>query len=195
MALTVSMSNQSLYSQTAEQNNEEMALVRAAQQDPRHFEPLYTKYYKRIAGYVYHRVEDKETAYEITAEVFYKALERLPQFRPMGVPFGAWLFRIAFNEINLWYRKKKRQRTVYFDAEGISELKTSLEPPDEARGDEQLYEALQELSEEEMEMIDLRYFEKRPFGEICEITGLNESACKMRVYRAIEKLKKYFEKD
>lgn len=183
------------YHQTAEQIDAELDLVRAAQEDPRKFEPLYRNYYTRIVGYVYHRLDDKETAFEITAQVFYHALNNLSRFKAQGVPFGAWLFRIAYNELNQWFRKEKTRRSVHIDSEGIAGLKESLEDISTAAQDAQLFEALQTLDSEEMEMIDMRFFEKRSFREISGITGLGESACKMRIYRAIEKLRTHFQKD
>lgn len=195
MGVTIQMTATGRHHQSAEQIDTELALVLEAQEDPRCFEPLYRAYYKRIVTYVHHRVDDRETAFEITAQVFYTALNQLPRFRAQGVPFGAWLFRIAYAELQQWYRKKKRARIVHIDADGFAELKESIDEHSTADLDAQLYEALQQLNDEEMEIINLRYFEQRSFHEIGEITGLGESACKMRVYRAIEKMKKHFKKN
>lgn len=177
------------YHLTAEQIDSEEKLIKAAQKNPRDFEPLYKRYFQRIANYIYHRVEDKETAFELTSQVFYKALENLPKYKPMGVPFSAWLFRIASNEINLLYRKNKSMRVLSIDRDGLGELKNDLEESDQIEIDKKLYEALQTLNEEDMEIINMRFFEKRSFKEICEMQDMNESACKMKVYRILEKLK------
>lgn len=175
--------------QTVDQINEEMELVKAAQNDPRCFEPLYKKYYKRIVSFVFHRIESKELAFEITAQVFYKALENLQKYKTQGVPFSAWLFRIASNELNQVFRKNKASRIVDIDSHGVENLMVSIEEKNTALIDEQLFNALQQLDADEMELIDMRYFEQRSFKEMADITGLNESACKMRVYRTLEKLK------
>ncbi|MGL5890403.1 MAG: RNA polymerase sigma factor [Bacteroidia bacterium] len=195
MEVMIQMEEVNRHHQSAEQIDEEMALVLAAQQDPRCFAPLYNAYYKRIVKYVHHRVDEKETAFEITAQVFYKALDQLHRFRAKGVPFGAWLFRIAYAELQQWYRKKNRASFVRIDADGFNELKEEIDEQYSTVHDERLYEALQQLDEEEMEIINLRFFEKRSFAEISEITGHGESACKMRVYRATDKMKKHFKKD
>lgn len=195
MEAVIHMNEAGTHHQTKAQIAAEMEQVRAAQQDPRHFEPLYRAYYKRIVTYVHHRVDDQETAFDITAQVFYVALNRLPGFRAQGVPFGAWLFSIAYTELQQWYRKKKRAQIVHIDAEGFCELRENVQSHASADDDKALYQALEQLSSEEMELINLRFFEKRSFAEICEITGLGESACKMRVYRIIEKLKKHFKKN
>lgn len=183
------MTESAVYHKTADQINEEMELVKAAQKDPRCFEPLYTRYYKTIAAYVYHRLDSKEEAFELTSQVFYKALENISKYKAQGVPFSAWLFRIASNELNLFFRKNKLARLVDIDTQGAMDLIGSVEETASSVQDEQLFAALQHLEEEEMELIDMRFFEKRSFKEICDITGMNESACKMRVYRILEKLK------
>ncbi|CAN5339489.1 sigma-70 family RNA polymerase sigma factor [soil metagenome] len=182
----------SYYKQSVEQIDAEMELVKAAQADPRCFEPLYTRYYKQIVSYVYHRIESKEEAFEITAQVFYKALESLPKYKIQAVPFSAWLFRIASNELNMRFKKSKTNRVVDIDDEGFEELKSGIEEITNDHLDAVLFEALNELDIDEMELIDLRFFEKRPFKEIAEILGIGESACKIRVYRIIEKLRTKF---
>lgn len=190
MIALATMTQSAAHHKTMEQIQEEMELVKAAQKNPRCFEPLYTRYYKSIVAFIYHRLESKEEAFELTSQVFYKALDNLSKYKAQGVPFSAWLFRIASNELNLFFRKNKSARFVDIDERGAADLMTSMEDTASTVQDEQLFAALQYLEEEEMELIDMRFFEKRSFKEICEITGLNESACKMKVYRILEKLKK-----
>lgn len=190
MIALATMTQSAAHHKTMEQIQEEMELVKAAQKNPRCFEPLYTRYYKSIVAFIYHRLESKEEAFELTSQVFYKALDNLSKYKAQGVPFSAWLFRIASNELNLFFRKNKSARFVDIDERGAADLMTSMEDTVSTVQDEQLFAALQYLEEEEMELIDMRFFEKRSFKEICEITGLNESACKMKVYRILEKLKK-----
>lgn len=189
MIATIHMTESGYYKQTTEEIDQEMELVRAAQSNPRCFEPLYTRYYKLIVGYVYHRIESKEEAFEITSQVFYKALEALPKYRIQGLPFSAWLFRIASNELNIRFKKEKISRVVIMDQEGYEQLKAGLEEDTNDHLDKNLFEALSQLKPDEMEMIDMRYFEKRSFKEIADICSIGESACKIRVYRIIEKLR------
>jgi RNA polymerase sigma-70 factor (ECF subfamily) len=189
MLTAISMTDVASYHLTAEQIDSEEKLIKAAQDDPRKFEPLYKAYFQRIANYIYHRVEDKETAFELTSQVFYKALENLPKYKPMGVPFSAWLFRIAGNEMNQYFRKNKVQRTLSIDRDGLTELRGDIEENNQPEIDKQLFDALQTLKEEDMELINMRFFEKRSFKEICDILDMNESACKMKLYRILEKLK------
>lgn len=189
MIALMNMTDQLKYHLTIEQIDAELGQVKAAQADPRKFEPLYKAYYSRIVGYVYQRVDSKDLAYEITAQVFYSALNNISKFKAQGVPFGAWLFRIAGNELNQWFRKNKAQRTINIDEEGMDNLKQEVDERSSANIDKGLFQALEELELDELELVDMRFFENRPFKEICEITGMGESACKMRIYRILEKLK------
>jgi len=189
MIAAINMEKQGMYHQTVEEIDSEVRLVQNAQVNPQLFEPLYKKYYPQIVSFIYHRIESKEDAYEITAQVFYKALENLSKYKAQGVPFSAWLFRIASNELNQLFRKNKCTRIVSISNDGLQELTQNIDESASLIADEQLFEALQQLEEEEMELIDMRYFEKRSFKEISEIKESGESAIKMRVYRILEKLK------
>lgn len=189
MIALMNMTDQPKYHLTVEQIDIELEQVKAAQADPKKFEIIYKLYYARIVGYVYQRVDSKDLAYEITAQVFYSALNNLSKFKAQGVPFGAWLFRIAGNELNQWFRKNKAQRTINIDEEAMNNLKQEVDERTSANIDKGLFQALEELEADELELIDMRFFENRPFNEICEITGMGESACKMRIYRILEKLK------
>lgn len=163
--------------------------VRAAQENPRHFEPLYVKYYERIARFIYHRAGDKEMAFDITSQVFYKALANLSKYKNTGVPFSAWLYRIASNELAEWYRKNKRRGVLNIDTVGLNELKNNVEEISTAAQDEKLFGALQDLEQVELELVNMRFFEKRSFREISDILQAEESACKMKLYRILDKLK------
>ena len=106
------MTESASYHLTLEQIVSEEKLIKLAQEDHYNFGPLYKNYFERIANFIYHRVDDKDLAFEITSQVFYKALDNIKKFRSQGVPFSAWLFRIATNEVNQYFRKNKRQRTL-----------------------------------------------------------------------------------
>ncbi len=167
----------------------EAMLVRAAQENPRDFEPLYKSNYEKIVNFVYHRLGDKELSFDITSQVFYKALNNLSKYKNTGVPFSAWLFRIATNELNQLYRKNKAQPVLSIDTSGLTELKGDVNEVSTAVQDAKLFDALQNLAEDELELVNMRFFEKRSFKEISDITETGESACKMKLYRILDKLK------
>lgn len=170
-----------------EELSAEASQVLAAQQDVQAFRPLYEKYYRPILGFVYNRVEDKEQAFDITSQVFHDALNSLHRYKDKGLPFSAWLFRIAFNLLGKHYRSGKVRRTVSIDDHGIDLVQAEVAPHEQ--GDAALYTALQTLEETEMQLVEMRFFEKRPFAEIAEILGLTESTVKQRMYKILEILK------
>jgi RNA polymerase sigma-70 factor (ECF subfamily) len=175
-----------------EQISAEQAEVVAAQSDPRRFESLYTRYYARILSFVYQRLDSKEAAYDVTAQVFYRALDKLARYKNTGLPFSAWLFRIAINELNGVYRLARTQRTINIDDAGEQALREEIPELHRDVSDKELCSVLQILDTGELDLIDMRFFEKRSFRELSDITGLGESAVKMKVYRILEKLKKEF---
>jgi RNA polymerase sigma-70 factor, ECF subfamily len=175
---------------TPEQLAEESRWIEASRRDTSAFAPLYNRYYQRILGFIYNRVEEKEMAFELTSQVFYKALSKLSSYKYTGVPFSAWLFRIASNEVNDMYRSGKSKRVVVVNENTLQDLQESV---DESHlTDAELFKALQTLPEEEMQLIEMRFFEKRPFAEVADILGITESAAKQRLYKILEKLKKAF---
>ncbi|HEU5404249.1 MAG TPA: RNA polymerase sigma factor, partial [Terriglobales bacterium] len=89
---------------------DERLLIEAAQRDPSRFAALYEANFERVYGFVVGRVRDRDVAQDITAEVFHQALANLPRFEWRGVPFSAWLVRIAVNTIaDRWQRTNREQ--------------------------------------------------------------------------------------
>jgi len=177
------------------QINAEEEEIRLAQKDAKAFEPLYTRYFERISRYVYHRVEDQETAFDITSTVFYNALNKLSCYKNKGFPFSSWLYKIAFNEIQQHYRRTRSQPVLSLNAKGLSDIVESLPENKYPINDEQLFTALEALKEDEIEIINMRFFENRSFKEMAGILEMGESACKMKVYRILEKIKLTFNKN
>ena len=178
------------YHYTADKLKEEEAQIRAAMEDTRKFGVLYDAYYLRIFRYIFQRVEDEDTAAEVTSLVFAKALQHLPKYQFRGVPFGAWLFRVAQNELNQLFRSRKARRFVNIQTERLGDLvEESGETFDEHQV-EQLLEAIRTLKPHEVELIELRFFEKRSFREMGEILDLTENNAKVKTFRVVQKLKK-----
>ena len=182
----------SRYHKTNDQLNEENRLVNAAKQNPERFEPLYNRYYEQIFRFIYQRIDDKETAFDLASQVFLKALTNLHKYEFRGVPFGSWLYRIAQNEVYEAHRQHKANRTIHIDSVNAMSMLDEIE----GEHDEELFELLKkvlpELPEEDYQMIEMRFFEKRSFREIGEILGITENNAKVKGHRTLEKLKKLF---
>ena len=184
------MSHTSRYHHTAAQLQEEQLIIEAAKSNPDHFAPLYDKYYKQIFGYLYQRMDDKETAFDLTAQVFLKALTNLNRYEFKGVPFASWLYRIAHSELMQLFREQKNKRAINAD---IGDLRFICEEVEEFYLEEYipvLKKAIGELESDDLQMVEMRFFEKRPFKEIGEILNITENNAKVRMYRILERLKK-----
>jgi RNA polymerase sigma-70 factor (ECF subfamily) len=188
------MSFTSKYHASAEQISSEFMQIEAAKRDAMHFGPIYNKYYKQIFGYIYQRMEDKEVAFDVTSQVFLKALTNLHKYEFKGVPFASWLYRIAHSEVMQVFRDKKSQRTVNAD---VADIKHLCEEMQESYYEEflpALGRIIKDLPEDELQLIEMRFFEKRPFKEIAEIMMMTENNTKVKLYRILERLKKVLTK-
>ncbi len=163
--------------------------IEAAKRNPKAFGPLYDRYYARILGFVYQRSNSKDDAYDITQQVFLAALTNIGKYKPTGVPYSALLFRIAINELNRFYRRSKVRQAVSIDDEQIGDVLVEMGEENSAQTDARLMKAMQQLNEEDMSLLQMRFFDKIPFKDLCEILEISETAAKARVYRLLEKLK------
>lgn len=172
---------------------DERQQIENSKANPQCFEPLYVKYYELILKFVYKRVESFDDTKEIVAIVFTKALTNISKYKDQGFPFSSWLYRIAINEINQFYRDTKKMRAISIDERGIQNLVAETDT-EKREMMSHLKAALNYLSEDDYMVIELRYFEERPFSEVGEILGITENNAKVKTYRIIEKLKEVFEK-
>lgn len=171
----------------------EEGLIRNAQTDPNAFRPLYEKYYKPIFLFVLHRIGQKDTTADVTSQVFLKALLNIGRFKIKGLPFSAWLYRIAINECNDFFRRTKRERLVVLEDSSADLLY------DEMFGDETLEDLkrklpliLEKLTPDELQIIELRFLENRAFREVAQILDITENYAKVRTYRILDKMKGIF---
>lgn len=184
-AMTIEMK----FHASREQIAAEEAEIEAARDNPARFAPLYNRYYARILGFIYQRIATKDDAYDITSFTFIAALENLSKYRSQGVPFSAWLFRIAINELNRFYRRAKVRQAINIDDAQVAEILQELGTENSAATDARLMKSLQKLDPADVQLVEMRFFEKRPFKEIADILELSETATKARVYRLLDKLK------
>jgi RNA polymerase sigma-70 factor, ECF subfamily len=186
------MSVNPMYHQTNQRMEEELSWIRRAQKDPESFGPLYKKYHEQIFRYVYQRMDDEETAFDVTSQVFLKALNNLHRYEYRGVPFSSWLYRIAKSELYQSFRDKKAQRTVNIDSFQLFELIEEFVDDEKEENRKKLFKSLKLMKEKDMQLIEMRFFEKRSFREIGEILEITENNAKVKTFRAIEKLKQLF---
>ncbi len=177
---------------TDEQIRSEQLLVEQAKQDAGAFGILYDKYFEGIFQFIYRRTDDESTAGDITSQTFFKALKNLKRYEFRGLPFSAWLFRIASNEVNKYYYARNKKKVFSLEEERVKEI-VEYESADFTQEQiDILISTLNELPTETMEVLELRFFEGKSFREISYILNIGESGAKMRLYRAVEKLRKQF---
>jgi RNA polymerase sigma-70 factor (ECF subfamily) len=180
------------YHQNALVLQEELTIIEKAKRNPQFFAPIYKKYYEAIFRYIYKRVDEQETAFDITSNVFVKALAALNKFEFRGVHFSSWLFRIAKSELYQSFRDKKAKRTINIDLVTIVQIVDEIADDQSEENRQKLLTSLSMLKENELQLIEMRFFEKRSFREIGEILDLTENNAKVKTFRALAKLKKKF---
>ncbi len=183
------MKHSSSYHQTAEQINEESKVIELSKKDPNQFKPIYDKYFGQIMQYIYNRIDDKSMAADIAQQVFLKALNNLSKYESRGLPFGSWLYRIASNELNMVFRKNAKLMTINLSDGIVATLREEMADENLLDKLSQLKKIIKKLRESDYRLIELRFFEERPFKEIGEILEITENNAKVKTYRALDKLK------
>jgi len=165
---------------------DEIHLIEAAKKNPQAFEALYNLYHHRIFRFVWIKVRNMETSADITSDVFMKALVNLKNYSHQGFPFSAWLFRLATNEVNLYFRKTGKEKHVTIHPEMKGEWDTYIETGESRQ---RLAEALENLPADDLKLVEWRFFDGFKFHEIAEMESLTEAAVKLKVYRILDVLK------
>ena len=137
-------------------------------------------------------MDDEEQAFDITSQVFVKALKNLPTYEYRGVPLASWLYRIAKSEVYQAFRNRKAIRTVNVDSVQLIDMMHDMEEEEQEERREKLYLCLKKMNESDMQLIEMRYFEKRSFKEVGEILEITENNAKVKCFRALEKLKRFY---
>lgn len=182
----------SKYHQTADQIKSEEELLKAAAANPARFDVIYNKYFLAIYKYVLVRVEDQHLTDDIVSRVFAKALFKIKQFKFKGLPFSSWLYRIAYNEMNDTFRRKKANRVVQVPLDQVQEFVHHDTIEEQVEKEQQinlLLTSIKALKQAEIDLIEMRFFEKRAFKEIGEILTISEDNAKVKTHRALKKLR------
>lgn len=183
------------YHQSESTIKKEESILKDAISNPEAFAPIYEKYYLALFKFVLQRVENEQVAAEIVSDVFAKAIFNLKKYKFKGYPFSAWLYRVAYNEIATKFRKKQKQRTVNIPDESWNLFSSDEEEENDNTIDlKKLKLCLPKLKPSEIELIEMRFFEERPFKEIGEILELTTENARVKTHRVLKKLQKLFNK-
>jgi RNA polymerase sigma-70 factor (ECF subfamily) len=172
---------------------DEKELVRRAQKrDPEAFNQLYEGHFDRIYRYLVLKVGDRTEAEDLTQQVFLKALESIASYSWRGVPFSAWLFRIAHNQVVDYFRKMSKQKSVPLDeARTVGTSDTALLAEQNLKL-EQVAVACKSLTDAQQEVMSLRFAGGLSIAEVAKVMGKSEGAVKALQHSAVAALRRIF---
>ena len=159
-------------------------MIAAAQRDPRHFAELYDAHFERVYAYAMRRVRDRADAQDVTSEVFHQALQNLKSFEWRGVPFSAWLYRIAANAIADRAMKAAREQTVPATPEAVEEVDFG-----EIEERAQIFKMMEDLPADQRRVLEMRFVEEQSIREIAKELSRSEGAVKQLQFRALQNLR------
>lgn len=178
----------------------EIELLNRIRNNPEDLSELFKLYYKPIFGYILRRTGDFDDTADIAANTFYNAFIHINNFSYKGISVKVWLYRIATNEVNLYFRNKQKINSLFeridlvdkdifniYLYEDKIELEMELQKHDQFLA---VLEGLKTLPVKYQEVISLRYFEGKDNKEIIEILNINEGTLKSQLSRGLEKLRK-----
>ena len=162
----------------------ERLLVQAAQKDPSRFGELYELNFHRVYAYIVRRVGERHTAEDLTSEVFHKALAALPNFDWRGIPFAAWLIRIAANLVTDQWKRSAKEELV-------------ADPPEQSTGPDpedfeesaRLFALVDTLPADQRRVIVMRFAQEKSIREIALQLKRTEGAVKQLQFRGLETLR------
>jgi RNA polymerase sigma-70 factor (ECF subfamily) len=181
----------------------EARLIEQCRTDPNAFGLIFDRYYKPVFGYLMRRTGDYDLAKDMAAETFLKAFLKIGSFQWRGISVSAWLYRIAGNELNQYYRNSKykpqslqqllenpqMEKLLHADADNEREM---MQQELKAHQDyNTIRQNLLQLDTKYQEVIALRYFEQKTNPQIAEILDKNEGTVKSLLSRGLEKLRKF----
>lgn len=166
---------------------DDKALVELAAEDKEAFGELYERYLTKMYNYVYYRTGNTHDAEDLTAKVFHRAMAHIDTYVDRGLPFQAWLYRIAHNLVANWHRDQGRRKIIALDDYVGQSLQS--EAPDrwteEQEEQRQLMEAVRRLPEDRQQLLLLKFIEQLSNAEIGEIMGRTEGAVKSLYHRTL----------
>ena len=177
----------------------EEELLDRIKKEPAEFRILFDQYYKSIFGYIFRRTADFDLAKDIVSETFRKAFLNIQHFSYRGISIKVWLYRIATNEANLYFRYKKFVNR-YVENYGFIHEQEFIQYIEDDRKDIELelikheqfkliVEQLKTMPVKYQEVIALRFFETKSNREISDILNMNEGTVKSLISRGLEKLR------
>jgi RNA polymerase sigma-70 factor, ECF subfamily len=163
-------------------------MVEAAQRDPACFAPLYESNFERVYAFIARRIHDRDQAEDLTADVFHSALKNLARFEWRGIPFAAWLCRIAANAI-ADHGKRASQRAAIESPEIPEQDASNDTNVAEIEQRARLFKLVEKLAGDQRRVIAMRFAGQRSIAEIAQEMGRSEGAIKQLQFRGLQSLR------
>lgn len=178
-----------------EPNDDTILIRKAAEGDSDAFGLLYERYVHRIYNYIYYRTGNMNEAEDLTSRVFQRSFHHIQKYDDRGVPFSAWLYRIAHNLVANWYRDRSRKKEVILDDNIPSVFHHDFPEKvlERNQENEKLLKALRRLPAERQQLIILKFVEGLSNAEIGVIMRRSEGAIKSLYHRTLEAVRKEVE--
>lgn len=192
LAYQGSVNVQGKYHKSKAEISEEGALIDQAKTNLNFFKPLYERYHEPVFRFVYKRCNTIEAAQDICQQVFLKAMKNIGTYQHQGLPFSSWLYRIAFNECNNYFKQHQKERALNLSLKDFELFEEDKEEKEQLI--QRMKMALNQLKTAELQLIEMRFFEGRSVKEISEILAISESNVKVKTHRAMEKLRAFAHK-
>jgi RNA polymerase sigma-70 factor, ECF subfamily len=166
---------------------DERLLIEAAQRDPARFADLYESNFEPVYAYIVRRVGNRAETEDLTSEVFHQALANLKRFEWRGIPFAAWLFRIAANLISDRWQRSGRE--ISDDSGVIDSAQVSPAEIEEVERRATLFRLVNTLPDEQQRVVVLRFVEQKSIKEVAQEIRKTEGAVKQLQFRALNNLR------
>ncbi|MCH9035090.1 MAG: RNA polymerase sigma factor [Planctomycetes bacterium] len=164
-------------------------LISRAGHDRGAFALLYRQHYEAIAGHVFRRTGDAHVTDDIVAETFLAAMRSISRFRFRGIPFRAWLFRIATNKVNRWARKRRRDAVKSLESSGAVDAAASSATRESGHEADRARKAMWTLLPKHQAVLSLHYLEGMSLQEVASVIGCRVGTVKSRLARGRDALR------
>jgi RNA polymerase sigma-70 factor, ECF subfamily len=172
--------------------SDDSILTQAGQGDAEAFGLLYERYVGRIYNYVYYRTGNPDDAEDLTARVFFRAMKHIKNYQNRGLPFSAWLYRIAHNLVANWHRDNSRRKEIPLE-DHLFVTHPQTEHPEAAlvqsEERDKLFRIIRQLPPDRQQLLILKFVEHMSNAEIGQIMGRTEGAVKSLYHRTLLSLR------
>lgn len=178
-------------------NSDESALIEHAKTDQDAFGQLYERYSQRIYLYIYYRTSSEADAEDLAAKTFMRAWQHMPNYDDRGIPFSAWLYRIAHNLVANWHRDRSRRTIISLD--DLSRWQVNENGPETAlllaEDRAALLRVVRRLPADRQELLALKFVEHLSNAEIGAVMGRSEGAIKSLYHRTLLALREELQQE